>query len=106
MAFFYYKGKNSNGKEISGFFQAESKSLVAKMIKNQGFFPVKIRATTNSFLNFIKFSLKRVSANDLAVFCKQLAVMIESGVNILESLSIIESQTENSKLRNHKKAKS
>ena len=49
MAFFYYKGKNSNGKEISGFFQAESKSLVAKMIKNQGFFPVKIRATTNSF---------------------------------------------------------
>ena len=43
--------------------------------------------------------MKRVKANDLAVFSRQLSTMITSGMSILRALYVLEEQTENKFLK-------
>ncbi|WDC83223.1 type II secretion system F family protein [Caloramator sp. mosi_1] len=47
----------------------------------------------------IKF-LNKVKAKDLAVFCKQVATLLQAGLNILTCLSVIKNQITNKKLKN------
>lgn len=99
MALYYYKGKSFDGEKISGILNTENKYSVVKKIKNQGFVPVKIKKIkTNSFLYMTTALFNRVSPLHLAVFCRQLAVMLDAGVTILESLASIAKQTENEKI--------
>jgi type IV pilus assembly protein PilC len=100
LALFYYEGKKFDGEKISGIFEAENKNTVAKKIKNKGFFPVKIKKIkTNSFSYVMKCLFNKVRHIDLAMLCEQFTVMLDAGVNLLESLTSIAKQTENRKMR-------
>jgi type IV pilus assembly protein PilC len=97
---FYYKCKNISGEEIQGIYEAESEAVVASMIKQKGFYPIKINVrANNNIIENIRRLFFRVEKKDLAVFCRHFAVMIESGIMIIESLEILERQTENKRLR-------
>ncbi|WP_296971147.1 type II secretion system F family protein [Tepidanaerobacter sp. EBM-38] len=100
MALFYYEGKNLSGEKISGVIESKNESLIVKKIKNQGYIPVKIKKINiNSFTYTVTAFFNKISFCDLAVFCRQLAVMLDAGVTILESLTSIAKQTENKRLR-------
>ncbi len=100
MALFYYEGKNLSGEKISGVIESKNESLIVKKIKNQGYIPVKIKKINiNSFTYTVTAFFNKISFSDLAVFCRQLAVMLDAGVTILESLTSIAKQTENKRLR-------
>lgn len=100
MALYYYKGKSFNGEEVSGILNTENKYSVVRRIKTQGLVPIKIKEiNTNSLSYMITIFFKRASPMDLAVFCRQFGVMVEQGVNILDSLNVIIEQTRNSKIR-------
>jgi len=100
LALFYYEGKNFEGEKISGIFEAENKFSVAKKIRNKGFIPVKIKKIkTNSFSYIITVFFNKINPIDLAVLCEQFSVMLNAGVNILESLTSIAKQTQNRKIR-------
>ena len=43
--------------------------------------------------------MKRVKANELAIFSRQLSTMISSGMSILRSLYVLEEQTESKFLK-------
>jgi len=99
MALYFYKGKSLNGEEVSGILNTENKYSVVRRIKTQGLVPIKIREiNTHSISYMITIFFKRASPKDLAVFCRQFGVMVDAGVNILESLNSIVKQTQNGKL--------
>ncbi|WP_273702443.1 type II secretion system F family protein [Tepidanaerobacter syntrophicus] len=99
MSLYYYKGKNFAGSKTIGMVEAESDYAVAKKIKNDGYIPVKIKSIDkNSFIYILAALFNRITFFELAIFCRHLAIMLDSGVGIVESLSSIAKQTKNSKL--------
>lgn len=97
MALFYYRGKNLAGEKISGVLEADNKYHVAKIIKGKGYFPIAIKEHNPARL-FRPISHKK-HLKDLSIFCRQLSVLEDTGVPIVESLEIIRKQTENKRFR-------
>lgn len=94
MVKFYYKGKNLQGKIITGFYEAENKSDVAFALKQRGFFPYFIEPNTRYNLTlFFKNLLYNTRATDLAIFCRQFAALLDSGIPIIIIFSILQKQS-------------
>src|SRR5580698_2258535 len=81
------------GIKASGELEADSKQAVSDQLKQRGLIVLDIadkHASREIQLSF----LKSVKASELAVFSRQLATMISSGMSILRSLYVLETQTE------------
>ncbi|MCA2960196.1 MAG: type II secretion system F family protein [Silvanigrellales bacterium] len=110
MGEFSYVARGRGGRKVSGKIQAKTESEARTMLrlmglnvtavggegagKDFGLFRVKIDGTIE-----FKFSRSKVSGNDLAVFTKQLSVMIDAGVSIVQALDMLANQSENPALR-------
>jgi type IV pilus assembly protein PilC len=97
---FAYKVRDKAGKIVSGTLDADSQTLVASRLKQMGFAPVLIEEQKQ---NLGKKELRlpwggKVKSKDLAVFSRQFATMINSGLSLLRALNILAEQTENSAL--------
>src|SRR3954463_13138630 len=98
---FQYKVKDKNGKLVEGSLEAENAQLVVSKLRSMGFTPIEI--TQQSGVNVHK-ELKlpgfsdRVKLKDVAVFSRQFATMINSGLSLLRSLYILAEQTESKAL--------
>jgi type IV pilus assembly protein PilC len=97
---FQYSVRDRAGKMVTGKIDADSPSAVAQKLKSMGYAPVSIsQANAGLKREFAlpKFGAK-VKLKDLAVFSRQFATMINSGLSLLRALSILESQTESKAL--------
>jgi len=97
---FAYKVRDKEGKMVAGTLEADSQAVVATKLRSMGFAPVLIEEQKK---NVGKMEVKlpwsgRVKAKDLAVFSRQFATMINSGLSLLRALNILAEQTENAKL--------
>jgi type IV pilus assembly protein PilC len=95
-----YKVRDKAGKMTSGTLEADSQTLVVSRLKQMGLSPITIEEQKS---NLGKKELHmpwgtRVKSKDLAVFSRQFATMINSGLSLLRALNILAEQTENSKL--------
>ncbi len=97
-ATFQYSVRDRGGKMVSGKIDADSASSVAQKLKSMGYAPVSINEVKSSGmsteLSLPKFGSK-VKLKELAVFSRQFATMINSGLSLLRGLSILEQQTDN-----------
>ncbi len=97
---FEYKVRDKAGKLRTGKLEAESQAQVATKLKAMGYAPLSImqpNAGMNRELS-IPGMKPKVKLKDLAVFARQFAVMINSGLSLLRSLTILAEQTENKEL--------
>src|SRR5439155_6897562 len=97
---FAYKVRDKGGKMVSGTLEADNQALVVSRLKQMGFSPVLIEEQKT---NLGKKEMHmpwggRVKSKDLAVFSRQFATMINSGLSLLRALNILAEQTENTKL--------
>jgi type IV pilus assembly protein PilC len=98
---FTYKGKDRQRKSVKGSFQAESITKARSELRSKGFTDIAIkelrysRSKKKKELNITFDLFNSVSPLVLLVFSKKLATMIRSGLPILDSLILIQSQTEN-----------
>jgi type IV pilus assembly protein PilC len=95
-----YKVRDREGKMAAGSMEAESEEAVVSRLRQLGYAPVSIEAEKGAGL---KTDLKlpgtgRVKLKDLAVFSRQFATMINSGLSLLRSLTILGEQTSNRRL--------
>ncbi len=100
-ATFEYKVRDAAGKVKTGKLDAESQAQVATKLKSMGYAPMTITQTNaglNKELTIPGMGKKKVKLKDLAVFSRQFATMINSGLSLLRSLSILVDQTENKEL--------
>lgn len=98
---FAYQVRDREGKLVSGELEAENQSAVASRLREMGYAPVSIEAKAEGGLNTeitIPGFGPKVKLKDLAIFSRQFATMINSGLSLLRALTIIEKQTENERL--------
>src|SRR5437762_12956893 len=96
-ATFTYSVRDRAGKLVSGTLEAESSSAVAARLKQMGYAPVTIAESNAGLKKELKipgFGTK-VKLKDLAIFSRQFATMVNSGLSLLRALSILTEQTEN-----------
>ena len=98
MSTYVFKAMDVAGVKARGEVEADSKQAVADQLKSRGMIVLEIadkHASREIELSF----MQRAKAQDLAVFSRQLATMITSGMSILRSLYVLEEQTENKFLK-------
>ncbi len=98
---FAYKVRDQAGKVIEGQLEAEDATVVVGKLRQMGYTPIAVEAKSGSKL---KGDIKipgmggRVKMKDIAVFSRQFAVMINSGLSLIRALAILADQTENPEL--------
>jgi type IV pilus assembly protein PilC len=99
---FSYKVRDPQGRLVTGTLEAESVAIVAGKLRQMGYVPVSIENSAAKSLSAreikIPFFSGRIKIKDVAVFSRQFATMINSGLTLLRSLSILADQTENKEL--------
>ncbi len=104
MGKYRYQGFEAGGKKIEGTIDADSEKEARKLLRRQN-----IRATKISAPSILEIDLGEYLAEkglskpfgqaELMRFTRQLAILINAGVPILESLEILEQQEKNPSLR-------
>ncbi len=92
-----YKVRDKEGKVLSGSLDAESTALVANRLRQMGYVPISIDKKAGAGVKkdiAIPGLSNRVKLKEIAVFSRQFAVMINSGLTLMRSLSILTVQTE------------
>src|ERR687897_1999116 len=95
-----YKVRDREGRMAAGSMEAESEEAVVSRLRQLGYAPISIEAEKGAGL---KTELRlpgsgRVKLKDLAVFSRQFATMINSGLSLLRALTILGEQTGNRRL--------
>ncbi|MGO9322635.1 MAG: type II secretion system F family protein [Solirubrobacteraceae bacterium] len=92
MSTYVFKAIDLAGAKARGEVEADSKQAVSDQLKQRGLIVLDIADKHSSREIELAF-MKRVSANDLAIFSRQLSTMISSGMSILRALYVLEEQT-------------
>jgi type IV pilus assembly protein PilC len=104
MPLYAYTVKDSAGKTKTDVVQSPDRDILIDKLQNEGYFIVNIRLSAEkSSVKGVKkedarFDHDQCKIEDLLVFSRQLATMLEAGVTMLHSLDIIVSQIQSKKL--------
>ncbi|MFI4989354.1 MAG: type II secretion system F family protein [Solirubrobacterales bacterium] len=98
MSTYVFKAMDLAGVKARGELEADSKQAVSDQLKQRGLIVLEI-ADKHVSRQIEMPGQKRVNASELAVFSRQLATMITSGMSILRALYVLEWQTENKFLK-------
>src|SRR5947209_2447562 len=93
---FQYSVRDKAGKLVSGSLEAESQAAVVTRLKSMGYAPVSITAPSEGLKKELKIPGfgEKVKLKDLAIFSRQFATMINSGLSLLRALNILAEQTD------------
>ncbi len=97
MALFYYQAFSKVGKKVTGTLDAPSQGTARELLQKQGFFPISIEpahkmASVESL--WTRLFASSVSLKDKILFTKQLAVLLKSGIQLVQSLELLSDQFE------------
>jgi type IV pilus assembly protein PilC len=95
-----YKVRDRQGKLLEGSLEADSSQLVVSRLRQMGYTPIAIDHKDDSGLQTelkLPFGGKP-KLKDIAIFSRQFATMINSGLSLLRALYILGDQTENKQL--------
>jgi type IV pilus assembly protein PilC len=100
-ATFEYKVRDRAGALKTGKLDAETTAQVASKLRTMGYAPLSITEQKSSGMQK-EISLpgfgKKVKLKELAVFARQFATMINSGLSLLRALNILVDQTDSKEL--------
>ena len=121
MPTFSYHAKDTEGRQISGLIEAVNPSLAAAALREQGLFPNKIELappgttydhtlppTPNPHRPLSLDQPNRIEAapfavsvplQELAMFYRQFATLLRSGVPLIQALNALEQQTRHTRLK-------
>lgn len=95
---YQYSAKDIKGQTITGILQAESEAEVADILHKKDLVVVSIGAA-KAVLVKRQGTDKKVKLEDLVIFSRQLATMIDAGIPLVNALGILSEQIENENLR-------
>jgi type IV pilus assembly protein PilC len=98
MSTYVFKAMDLAGVKAKGEVEADSKQAVSDQLRSRGLIVLDIADKHSSQEINLRF-MESVKAGDLAVFARQLATMISSGMSILRALYVLEEQTESKMLK-------
>lgn len=92
---FRWKGKDSNGVEVSGVMVADSKEVVTLQLRRQKITPIKVSVSLKDLEIKIPGLGERITERDVVVFTRTFATMVDAGLPLVQCLEILAEQTEN-----------
>ena len=95
---FEYKIRDRAGSVQTGQMEAASSAAVAKTLRDKGLVPLKIaERRVGSLDKEVKLPgmRKKVKSKEVAVFSRQLATMVNSGLTLVRALTVLQEQTQN-----------
>ena len=93
---FVWQGRDKRGKVMKGEQMARNANLLRAELRRQGITPTVVKAKPKPLFGG---SGKKISARDIAVFSRQIATMMKSGVPIVQALEIIGGGNKNPKMK-------
>jgi len=90
---FSYIAKDNDGKRVEGVLTANNEKSVVTLIKNRGLFPISIKQKGQHKTLF----QRKVPLKEKIVFSQQLAIMIKSGLPIVDAIKSLRDETENAR---------
>lgn len=97
MSLYNYTAKNLVGDVISGVHEADSLVELKKAMYAKGYFITK--ATEAGKDISLKGIFNRVKMKDFVIFCRQFAIILNSGMTVVEAVAVLTQQTQSKKLK-------
>ncbi len=98
MAAFSYDAVNAQGFLLSGEIHAADLGTAREQLRARGLLPQTLRERPASGTSG-KTKFKKIKPRSLQIFTRQLATMIEAGVNVVSAFATLEEQTDDKYLR-------
>jgi type IV pilus assembly protein PilC len=93
-----FRAVDSLGAKVKGEVEADSPAAVVDLLRGRGLMALDVKVNrTGLDLTLDRFA--RLKLEDVALLTRQLATMISSGLSLLRALMVLESQTENPRLK-------
>ena len=96
---YVYSAKASPQKVIQADIEAESEQDAINKIARLGYFPISVKNEDLSLEKKGALRFWNISKKDIVFFSTQLSTLVESGINILNSINLIATQTNNKYLK-------
>ena len=93
---FVWEGRDKQGKKIKGEMSGTSDALVKAMLRRQGINPMRVKKKP---MPLFGGGGKAITAKDIAIFSRQLATMMSSGVPLVQSFEIVGKGHENPRMQ-------
>ncbi len=104
MGLYVYKAYDKAGNLVSGTMEANERASVISKLQQSNFYPLRIEeegtgsgGASTSVADFL-FKFKLVGTKDIVTFTQQLTALLEAGVQLDRSLTILTELTTNKKL--------
>ena len=93
---YVWQGTDKNGNKTKGEIQGSSQALVKAQLRKQGVNPTRVKREPRDL-----FGPKRqkITPGDIAIFTRQLATMMKSGIPLVQSFEIVGESLENASMR-------
>ena len=93
---FVWEGTDKRGIKMKGEQQSKNANLLRAELRRQGITPNIVKPKTKPLFGAAG---KKISARDIAIFSRQIATMMKSGVPIVQSLEIIGQGNKNPRMQ-------
>lgn len=101
MPTFKYSAKDADGKTISDTMESSNRQAVVDYLREKKLVILNIEEKTKTAKLFLPFlSGKKVKLDDLVVFSRQLATMVDAGIPLVSAFDILGEQAEQPNLKN------
>ena len=96
MSLYKYVAKNMEGKTVAGVLEAADKGALVSKLREKDLVIVSVTETKGGEkAGRALFSKRGVKLDDIVIFSRQLATMVEAGIPLVSALDILGEQTEN-----------
>lgn len=99
MGVFTYLAKDLTGEYHRGEVETSDEYQVARLLRKKRLIVISVKPLNDTAGKWWDKYFNRVSFNDVAMFTRQLATMIDSGLVLSEALDILEEQQTNEKFK-------
>lgn len=93
---YVWQGLDKHGKKTKGEIQGSSQALVKAQLRKQGVNPTRVKRKSKDLFGPKK---QKIKPGDIAVFTRQLATMMKSGIPLVQSFEIVGESLENPSMR-------
>ncbi|MCX6726093.1 MAG: type II secretion system F family protein [Candidatus Shapirobacteria bacterium] len=90
---FKYKAKDKDSKTVEGLVEAADINQAAKILRERNLLVITVNKKNEDLFVQVKKGFDRIGIQDKVNFTRQLSTMVNAGLTITESLSILELQT-------------
>ena len=98
MPTFEYQARNANGESVSGLIDASSENAALETLHKKNFMVIGVQERTSSRLLSFNF-VDRIKQKDIVIFSRQLAVLFEAQIPVLEALQTLAGETSKNSLK-------